>query len=353
MFAKQSGKALFPLIALILFGLCTYLYLPESNGQQNNRQAMPINVQAHQVAISRKANIIEALGTARANQAITLISAQSDYIKEIFFDDGDQVTKGQILIELQDEEETKRVQELEISLREEERKLKRLEQLAKTQAAARSALDEQKASFDATVVQLAGAKIKLSEMKLYAPFSGTLGQRAVSKGAFVNSSTKITTLDDTSIIKADFSVPEKYLAQIALGMTVMATSPAYPSAQFSGQVTHIASRIDTNTRSVEITASFDNNEQLLRTGMLLYSQLELSAEQTIMIPEKALIPQQSTHFVYVINDGKAAKREVKIGLRMGGWVAIKTGLAEGETVITEGIIKVRPDSPVIIKEMLK
>ena len=258
-----------------------------------------------------------------------------------------------MLVELQDDEEKNRVKELEILLQEEQRKLNRLEQLAKTQATARSALDEQKATYDATKTQLASAKIKLSEMKIYAPFAGTLGQRQISKGAFVNNNSEITTLDDTSIIKADFSVPEKYLAQISLGMAVNATSPAYPAQEFAGKVTHIASRIDTNTRSVQITASFDNSENLLRTGMLLYSELELSAEKTLMVPEKSLIPQQDKHFVYVINDGKIEKRQVVIGLRRGGWVAISEGLKEGEQIVTEGIIKLRPNSPVTIKEMLK
>ena len=291
MYAKQSGKALFPLITIILFGLCIYLYLPKSQGQQSNRKMTATPVQAHQVAISRQANTIESLGTARANQAVTLVSAQSDYVKNIYFDDGDKVNKGQLLVELQDDEEKNRVKELEILLQEEQRKLNRLGQLAKTQATARSALDEQKATYDATKTQLASAKIKLSEMKIYAPFAGTLGQRQISKGAFVNNNSEITTLDDTSIIKADFSVPEKYLAQISLGMAVNATSPAYPAQEFAGKVTHIASRIDINTRSVQITASFDNSENLLRTGMLLYSELELSAEKTLMVPEKSLIPQ--------------------------------------------------------------
>ncbi|WP_372767197.1 efflux RND transporter periplasmic adaptor subunit [Pseudoalteromonas sp.] len=353
MYAKQSGKALFPLISIILFGLCTYLYLPESQGQQNKRETKATPVQAHTVSTSRQANMIESLGTARANQAITLVSAQSDYIKDIHFDDGDKVQKGQLLIELQDAEEKTRVEELEILLKEENRKLKRLQQLAKTQATARSALDEQEASFEATKTQLASAKIKLSEMKLYAPFSGTLGLRNVSKGTFVNSSTEITTLDDTSIIKTDFNVPEKYLAQLSIDMTVTATSPAYPTITFSGKVSHIASRIDSATRSVKITASFDNKDNALRTGMLLYTLLELSAENTLMVPEKSLIPQQDKHFVYVINKDKIEKRQVVIGIRRGGWVAIGRGLTEGEVVVTEGIIKVRPGSLVSVKEMLK
>ena len=353
MYAKQSGKALFSLICIILFGLCIYLYLPESQGQQNKRQAKATQVQAHTVTTSRQANIIESLGTARANQAIKLVSAQSDYIKHIHFDDGDKVQKGQLLIELQDAEEKTRVEELEIRLKEENRKLNRLKQLAKTQATARSALDEQEASFEATKTQLASAKIKLLEMKLYAPFSGTLGLREVSKGTFVNTSTEITTLDDTSIIKTDFNVPEKYLAQLSIGMTVTATSPAYPTNTFSGKVSHIASRIDSATRSVKITANFDNKENALRSGMLLYTQLELSAENTLMVPEKSLIPQQDKHFVYVVNKGKIEKRQVVIGIRRGGWVAISSGLVEGEVVVTEGIIKVRPGSLVSVKEMLK
>lgn len=351
MYLKQSGKALFPLICLILFGLCIYLYLPASQGQQANRANAATPVHAHTVSQNRQANIIESIGTARANQAITIVSAQSDYIKAIHFEDGERVKKGHLLVELESSEEKIRVEELIILLKEEERKLKRLEQLAKTQATARSAYDEQVASYDAAKAQLASAKIKLSEMDVYAPFDGSLGQRTVSKGAFVNNNTEITTLDDTSIIKTDFNVPEKYLAQINIGMRVLATSPAYPAIQFQGKVSNIASRIDPVTRSVQITASFDNQNLHLRSGMLLYTELELSAEQSLMVPEKSLIPQQDKHFVYVIEEGKAIKRQIKIGIRRGGWVAVMNGLTAGEQVITEGIIKIRPNAPVSVKEM--
>ncbi len=353
MLHRQSGKALFPLIAIILFGLCIYLYLPSSESKQAQRRVSETPVQAYKVIAKSNTNSIEALATGRATQAISITSAQSDYIKAIHFDDGDIVSQGQVLAELQSDEEVYRVKELEIRLQDEQRKLNRLEKLATTQATARSALDEQKASFEATKTQLAAAKIKLKEMTIKAPFSGKLGLKQISLGAFVDKSTVITTLDDISTIKFDFNVPEKYVAQLNLGLQVSVTTPAYPNRVFTGSVTHLGTRIDAATRSLPITASLDNTTGEIRAGMLLYSNLQLSSENILMVPEKSLIPQQDKHYVYVIENGTVRKQQVVIGQRQGGWVAIQSGLNEQDTIITEGVIKVRPGSKVVVKEFMQ
>ncbi|WP_404341108.1 efflux RND transporter periplasmic adaptor subunit [Pseudoalteromonas mariniglutinosa] len=349
MHSTQSGKVLFPFIITLLLGLCIYLYLPSSNGEQTNFTANTTQVTAHTVKTEENALLIEAIGSARANQAIYIRSAQSDYVTDIYFDDGDLITKGQKLVQLQAQQEQFAVKELSINLREEKRQLDRLTELSRSQATAKSLLEEQLSRVDATEAQLQSAKTKLAEMTITAPFSGLLGKREISVGAYVSNNTNITTLDDISIIKVDFKVPEKYLAQLQLDMTVMTQNDAYPGHTFTGKVTHISSRIDAITRSVEVTASFTNNNRLLRPGMLLNTALQLSSSQALMVPEKAIIPQQEKHFVFKIEDGIANKVEVNITGRHNGWVAIDEGLSEGQQVVTEGLIKIRSGSKVSIK----
>ena len=304
MYSTQSGKALFPFIITLLLGLCIYLYLPSSQGEQSNFGDRSTQVVAHTVTAEENAVLIEAIGSARANQAI---------------------------------------------LREEKRQLDRLTELSRSQATAKSLLEEQLSRVDATEAQLESAKTKLAEMTIKAPFSGLLGKREISIGTYVNSTTNITTLDDISIIKVDFKVPEKYLAQLQLGMKVMTQNDAYPGKTFNGKVTHISSRIDSVTRSVEVTASFTNSSGLLRPGMLLNTALQLSSNQALMVPEKAVIPQQDKHYVFKIEDGVANKVEVHVAGRHNGWVAIDKGLTDGQQVVTEGIIKIRTGSKVSIK----
>ncbi|MDN3378848.1 MULTISPECIES: efflux RND transporter periplasmic adaptor subunit [unclassified Pseudoalteromonas] len=349
MYSKQSGKALFPFIITLLLGLCVYLYLPNSQGEQLGYTPTATQVTAHTVASEENAVLIEAIGSARANQAIYIKSAQSDYVTDIFFNDGDLVSKGQKLVQLQSQQEQLTVEELAINLREEKRQLERLTELSRSQATAKSLLEEQLSRVDATQAQLENAKTKLAEMTIKAPFSGILGKRQISIGAYVSNSTIITSLDDISIIKVDFKVPEKYLAQLNVGMKVMTQNDAYPEKTFTGKVTHVSARIDAVTRSVEVTASFSNKSGLLRPGMLLNTALQLSSNQAMMVPEKAVIPQQDKHYVFQIEDGVATKVEVHVAGRHNGWVAIDQGISNGQQVVTEGIIKIRSGSKVTVK----
>ncbi|TMP88943.1 MexH family multidrug efflux RND transporter periplasmic adaptor subunit [Pseudoalteromonas ruthenica] len=348
--SRHSGKALFPVIIIIFLGLCIYLYLPKGQSQQPNMGAQSTRVQAHTVTKDSRAITVDGIGSARANQAVYIKSAQSDYIDSIHFDDGDKVQAGQRLVQLRDTEEQLRVKELQANLSEVERQLNRLTELARSQATAKSLLEEQLAKFEATQAQLEAAKTKLAEMRVTAPFSGVLGKRMVSKGAFVSTNTEITTLDDISVIKVDFNVPEKYLAQLGVGMTVTARSDAYPNKLFTGKVSHVSSRIDTNTRSVPISASFTNEDNILRPGMLLGTQLELQTYEALLVPEKAIIPRQNKHFVFQIVEGVAKEVEVKIDKRYNGWVGISEGLSSGDQVVTEGIIKLRSGSAVTVEE---
>jgi membrane fusion protein, multidrug efflux system len=349
MYSSQSGKALFPFIITVLVIFSVYLYLPSSQGKQANFSQMATQVSAHTVTSQENAVMIEAIGSARANQAVYITSAQNDYVADIYFEDGDLVSQGQKLVQLLSEQEQITVKELEINLREETRQLDRLTELARTQSTAKSLLEEQLSRVDAAQAQLEVAKSKLNEMTITAPFTGLLGKREISMGAYVNNSTIITTLDDISIIKVDFKVPEKYLAQLATGMKVLTQNDAYPEQTFTGKVTHISSRIDSVTRSVEVTASFANNSGLLRPGMLLKTALELSSNQALMVPEKAIIPLQDKHYVFHIKDGIAERIEVHITGRNNGWVAIDEGLQDGEQIITEGLIKIRSGSKVTVK----
>ncbi len=345
------SKSIFPSLIAVLALLTAYLYFPSTTGNEgSNRQGAPTQVKAHTLSLAPNTISIKAIGTARANQAIQIQSAQSDYAEQVLFDNGLSVAKGTPLVVLKHDQETFKVAELKATLKDEKRQLSRLEGLAKSQSAAQSAYEEQKAKVDALSAQLAGAKTLLAEHTINAPFAGVLGRRMVSVGTFITPNTVITTLDDIATIKVDFNVPEKYLAQLKANMVVRAQADAYPDEQFVGKVTHIGSRINDVTRSLPVTASFNNPEGKLRPGMLLHVTLVLSEQNALMVPEKAIIPRGDQHFVYTIEEAKANLTEVTIETRLNGWVSIKSGLTEGQQVVTEGTMKLRPGSQVSVLE---
>ena len=155
-------------------------------------------------------------------------------------------------------------------------------------------------------------------------------------------STVITTLDDTSIIKLDFSVPETLLANVKVGSTVDARNDVNPERHYQGTVRTINSRIDPVTRAVEIRAHVANDDNSIKPGMLMTVGLNLAQRQNaLLIPEAALVPEGSEQFVYKIEDGRAVRVPVKIGVRRRGTVEIIDGLVADEQIVDGGVQKVR------------
>ncbi len=338
----MSRKSLFsPLVValVVVVALLVYLNLPNSaNKAARTRPAPPVTLAA--VAIKPLPIIVEALGTARANEALTITAQETDTIAQIMFDDGDLVKQGQVLVKLNSTEEEAKFDELKIDLKEQKRQLARIQELAEENAASRQLLDEQQATVDGLKAQLQIAKSQITDRIIFAPFSGLLGIRQVSQGALVRPGDVITTLDDLSTIKLDFTISEEHLPSLARHQNITATSVAYPGEVFSGKISSIASRIDPITRAVQVRALITNPELKLRPGMLLEVTVEKRVLQAMMINESAVVPIGDKQFVYRVNqENKAERLEVTIGERRPGSVQVISGLNEGDKIVVEGAFR--------------
>lgn len=335
------------LAVVLIAALLVYINLPQEAAQERQRGgATPVTT--YQVAEDEFAVIVEALGTARANEAVVLTAQQADVVDSINFDDGDKVEQGQLLLSLRNREELARVNELEVNLSEAKRQLTRIRNLARESVASQQLLDEQQARVKTLKAQLEVANTRLGELELRAPFSGKLGIRQVSVGALVSPGDVITTLDDLAQVKVDFSIAETHLPSLTEGQQIEARSVAYPERVFSGKIASIGSRVDNVTRAVQVRAIIDNPDLALRPGMLLQINLQKQVLNTLTIPERALVPVEDKQFVYVINQGKAEQREVKVGLRKPGIAQILAGLNEGEQIVVEGTLRLRDGAAVSV-----
>jgi membrane fusion protein (multidrug efflux system) len=220
-----------------------------------------------------------------------------------------------------------------------------------TEALSKAQFDQLEATLKANGARLEAARARLGDTVIRAPFNGRVGLRRVSVGTLISPGDVITTLDDTSVIKLDFSVPENFLATLREGLAVRATAPAFPGRAFAGKVASIDSRVDMNTRSVTVRALLANEDGALRPGMFLNVSLANDERESLVIPEEALTPEAERQFVFVVRDGKAERREVRIGGRRPGSVEVLAGLAAGEQVIVEGTQKVRDGVPVRASEI--
>ncbi|MFZ0133931.1 MAG: efflux RND transporter periplasmic adaptor subunit [Desulfobacterales bacterium] len=294
---------------------------------------------------------LEALGTTKANESVVVTPTVEERVIGILVDDGDFVSSGQVLVKLDDSEAQYLLAEARAALKEQRQQFERMRRLAKTNATSRSQLDEEQGLLDIAAAKVSLLEARLQDYTIRAPFSGVLGIRQISTGAVVDSDTVITTLDDTSSIKLDFTIPEAYLGVLKNGMTVSAHSLAYPDRSFEGRVTAISSRVDPETRTLTIRAKIPNPDRLLRPGMLLTVDLVKNRSQSLIIPEEAVIQEKDKKFALVVTpDNSVEKTEIVTGRRNPGKLEVISGLNAGQQVIVQGLTRVRSGSSVNVVE---
>ena len=294
----------------------------------------------------------ESLGTTMANESVNITSKVSERVSRIRFEEGQLVKAGQELIELDTDEARANLAVASADFSESRSNFKRAEELDRTKSISQSELKQLQSAMEADQARVQAATARLADLTIRAPFDGRVGLRRISAGSLVSPGTIITTLDDLDTIKLDFSLPEVLMAKLKPGLEINATSIAYPDTAFAGKVISIDTRVDPVTRSITIRARIPNAEGLLRPGMLMSVVLIQEELDALVIPEQSLISEQSRQYVFVINQGRAEKRQVETGRRRPGEVEIVDGLVEGEMIVVEGTQRLQVGSEVeVIKEL--
>lgn len=340
-------KKILVILVLVIAGL-GYHFLKEEQSVQAKPRSL-VNVVVAKATLGPIREEVEALGTTQANESITVTSKVSDVITQVNFNDGDKVKKGQLLVRLHDEGQAAQVTIAKVQLYDHKREFDRIRELVTSQTVAGSERDRLQTAIDTANAQLLEAQAALADRQIKAPFSGVLGLRRVSVGALVSPGDEITTLDDISIIKLDFSVPERFLQAIKVGQKVEAKAMAYGDEPFIGEVTSIDSRINPATRAVIVRTEIPNGKGRLLPGMLMKVKLIKASREALILPESAIIPVQDRHYVYVVDsEGVVSRQLVELGIRKRGWVEILSGIKLDQQVIVRGILKVRPGDKVTV-----
>jgi membrane fusion protein, multidrug efflux system len=315
-------------------------------GGQGGPGGQVIAVVAQPATIQRVELDIEALGTARAYESVDVTAKVSNVVTAVRFEEGQQVRRGQVLVELDGDQARADLAVAEAALKESESQYRRSRELYETRVLSQSQIEQIEATYSANQARVASARSRVGDTVVRAPFDGRVGLRRISVGSLIAPGNVITTLDDTRTIKLDFSIPEMAVAAMKPGLTLQARSVAYPGRVFTGKVASVDSRIDPNTRSVIVRAEVPNADGVLKPGMFMNVQLSRGAADVLTVPEQALVPEQGNVFVYVVNDGRVEKRLVQIGQRRVGSVEVVQGLQAGELVVTEGTQKLRDGASV-------
>ncbi|MGB3224025.1 MAG: efflux RND transporter periplasmic adaptor subunit [Desulforhopalus sp.] len=344
-FFKHHLKLSF-IILIILF------LVSPLEGQQAEQKEKPVPVIVKEAKIDRFVDYVEALGTLRANETVNITATVTDTVTAIHFDDGQRVNAGDILVEMTNTEEHALLDEAQSTLKEAQIQYERVKPLVERGAAARSQLDQQQRDYNTARARYRAIESRLQDLLIVAPFSGVVGLRNISVGALVEPGVIITTLDDDSIMKLDFSVPAIHLATLKIGLPIEARSPSYSDRTFPGKISAINSRIDQATRSIVARAILPNPDRLLKPGLLMNVQLLNNLRDVVVIPEEALIPTGQENHVLIVDPSVdpvvAERRNVKIGARRPGEVEIVEGLKAGDVVVIHGTLRARPGQEVEI-----
>jgi membrane fusion protein (multidrug efflux system) len=298
------------------------------------------------VVMKQISDRVEALGTTRATESVSITAGITEKVTQIHFDDGQQVKADDILAVLEQAEEQAELKRAQAVRGERELALGRLRQLEERQLTSPDEIDRTRLELEQAEASISAIKSRISDRIIRAPFDGTLGLRNISVGALVEIGDLIATLDDTREIKLDFSVPSVFLAELRPGLKIKARAAALGNKEYLGEVKSIDSRIDPVTRSIQVRALLPNPDGSIIPGILMQVDLLRNTRQALVIPEAALLPLADRQYVMrrVAKDGKdtVEKQQVKIGLRLPGYVEVLDGLSAGDQLVTHGNSKVQP-----------
>lgn len=326
---------------LILIALSLLILVACGKADGSDPKRNPPLVVAIPVASTRFVDRIEAVGTARAREQVTLSSPVTERIVRINFEDGGFVRAGQVIAELAQGQESAQLASASARAREASQQLRRLEQLKARGFATNASVDAQLAMAGSARAQAAEANASIGDRIIRAPFSGWASLRTISAGAVVSAGTPIATISDISEIKLDFPIPETLLSAVSVGQTIEARAAAFADRPFRGRIATIDPLVDPATRSVMVRAILPNPGNILKPGMLLTVGVETSPRTTLAVPELAVIGEGDARYVFVVGaDSRATRTPVKTGIRDGGMMEIVEGLRPGQMIVSEGVVKI-------------
>lgn len=330
---------LLPLSALAFLAGCA-----ASEGQEQKRQPPLVG------AVNPKPHVfrdeIQAVGTARANEQVTLAANVTERIERLLFDDGMFVQRGQLLAILSNSQEQAALAGARASEAEASSQLKRITSLSEQGFATRALLDQQRAALSEAQAAERGIQAQIADRMIRAPFAGYLSLRNISAGAIVTSGTPLVTVSDISRIKLDFTVPETQLAALRPGLPIKAYASAFPDQPITGTITTIDPVIDPQSRAVMIRATLPNPGNRIKPGMLLTVKIETGQRNALALPEMAVLSEGDTRYVYTVDkERKVHRANVTTGLRDNGLIEVR-GLPAGALIVSEGVVKVSDNRPV-------
>jgi len=308
-------------------------------------------------------DLIPSVGSLEAVQGVMLTAELPGKVVRITFEPGTKVKAGDLLLQqdISSEEAQLRAAEAAVALAKLE--LERSRKLLTKKAVAQAKYDSDEAQYKQAVAQIDGIRATIRKKTIRAPFAGSLGIRMVNLGQILNEGEPIVSLQTIDPIFVNFSLPQQQFAQVKPGLKLRVTADALSGQVIEGEITAISPEVDAATRNIRVQATVANSQERLRPGMFVNIALVLpSREEVLVIPTTAVLYAPYGDTVFVIKKKETEKgvqpsevveqKIVQLGEKRGDFVALVSGLDNGETVVSTGVFKLRNDQAVVVDNTL-
>ncbi len=333
------------LLSLIVYRITSNKSQSEKNNSKSASPKMAANVKGLVLTPQKFSNQLTLSGTIDANEQIELRSEVSGVVQGIYFKEGQQVTKGQQLIKVNDIElraQLSQARSKQALATENERRAKLLLQ---KEAISQEEYEVAEAELQSMKAQTQLIQAQIAKTSIVAPFSGKIGLRSISPGTYVTPTTLIAKLVNNAQVKITFSIPEKYATMIKLNSDLSFTTSG-STEKFTGKIYAMEPAIEQSTRTLQIRALADNKQGRLIPGTYANITLPLDdINDALLVPTEAIIPIQNGKKVFITSKGKAKEVIIETESRTEKEILVTAGLKPGDTVIISGIMALKEGAP--------
>lgn len=336
------------LLLLIAIAITLSVYLRTPSTEPTLPQIKPIRVETAPVQQINSSAQTNTVGTLKSHKHVEISASFSGKIKKVFFQSGKTVKKGALLIELDDSILQSELAAAQVSLEYAESQYNRIKELALKRMSSAQALDEAYASYKEKKTLVAIKKAQLRKMQIRAPFPGTLGSRNINEGQYVTPGQPLIKLTANQTLRIEYTLPERYLSDLALGQRVSILSDVYPNKSFEAKVSYIAPTVNEDTRSISIEAKLNDAKGKLAPGLFVRINHQFgTTKNLLLVPEESLIPTINGQKLFVFRNGKAQSITVKTGEHHAAMTEITDGLERNARIIVRGQHKLKDGSIVV------
>jgi membrane fusion protein (multidrug efflux system) len=306
--------------------------------------------------------VVQAVGTLQPESRVEIRTRNPGVVSRVLVEDGQHVELAALLVQLDTRKLAAEVRLREAALEAARARavnarttFRRARDLATQGFIPQQELDDARAEAEEATAAVAEAEAALlvartvlDDSGILSPLAGIAGEVVVDVGDYLQTGDHVLTITDSDPVEVDFAVPEEHLGRLATGRAVSVQVPSYADEEFRGTITYVAPEVHEQTRAVRLKARIPNPDGRLRPGQFATVRAVLDVRaQARLVPEEAIVPEGTTTWIYVVEDGHAVRREVALGIRRRGRVEVTTGLTGTETVVVNGQLRLRDGTPVV------